>query len=86
MFPRRSVLLVTTSRQSKDHFLDPGTWTSNCAAGGPFTTRPGKIGKAIATLDLSVPNNIPAVLVDAGPAPPASPRTKTPQHIRKKNV
>jgi cell division septal protein FtsQ len=45
-----------------------------------------KMGKAISTLDLSVPNNIPVLFVDAGTLPPVIPRTKTPQHTRKKNV
>ena len=43
-------------------------------------------GMAIASLDLSVPGNIPAVLVAAGPVPLNVPRNNNPQPIRKKNV
>ncbi|HXC99415.1 MAG TPA: FtsQ-type POTRA domain-containing protein [Verrucomicrobiae bacterium] len=43
-------------------------------------------GMAIASLDLSVPGNIPAVLVAAGPAPLNVPKNINPQPIRKKNV
>jgi hypothetical protein len=45
-----------------------------------------KKGKAIATLDLSVPTNIPARWVDASTVPAPPPRSKNPQHNRKKNV
>jgi len=45
-----------------------------------------KKGKTIVTLDLSVPTNIPARWVDAGTVPAPAPRTKNPQHTRKKNV
>jgi len=44
-----------------------------------------KSGKAIASLDLSVPANIPAHAVDAGLTPPA-PRNRNAQHRQKKNV
>jgi cell division septal protein FtsQ len=43
-------------------------------------------GLTIASLDLSVPGNIPAVLVAAGPAPVNAPKTSNPQPTRKKNV
>lgn len=43
-------------------------------------------GLMIASLDLSVPGNIPAVLVAAGPAPLNVPKIPNPQPIRKKNV
>jgi hypothetical protein len=43
-------------------------------------------GLMIASLDLSVPGNIPAVLVAAGSSPPAVPKNPNPQTIRKKNV
>jgi hypothetical protein len=43
-------------------------------------------GMVIASLDLSVPGNIPAVLVAAGPAPLNVPKNINPQPIRKKNV
>ncbi len=45
-----------------------------------------RMNKAIATLDLSVSNNVPAHLVAAGATPPASPKIKNPQRIRRKNV
>lgn len=45
-----------------------------------------KKGKAIATLDLSVPTNIPARLVDASTVPAPAPKNKNLQHNRKKNV
>jgi hypothetical protein len=43
-------------------------------------------GMVIASLDLSVPGNIPAVLVAAGPAPLNIPKNINPQPTRKKNV
>jgi hypothetical protein len=43
-------------------------------------------GMTIASLDLSVPGNIPAVLVATGPAPLNAPKNINPQPIRKKNV
>lgn len=49
-----------------------------------------KKGKMIASLDLSVPSNIPAKWVDAGTVigttPVPAPKNKNPQHTRKKNV
>lgn len=45
-----------------------------------------KKGKAIVTLDLSVPTNIPARWVEANTMPAPAPRNKNPQHNRKKNV
>ena len=45
-----------------------------------------KKGKAIASLDLSVPTNIPARWVDAGTVPAPAPKSKNLQHNRKKNV
>lgn len=45
-----------------------------------------KKGKAIATLNLSVPTNIPATLVDASTVPAPAPRKRNPQPNRKKNV
>jgi cell division septal protein FtsQ len=45
-----------------------------------------KRNKAIATLDLSVSNNIPARWVDASTLPPALPKSKNQQHTRKRNV
>jgi cell division septal protein FtsQ len=44
------------------------------------------INKSIATLDLSVPNNIPATWTDASGAPPVTPKIKTPQRNRRRNV
>ena len=45
-----------------------------------------KISKAVATLDLSVPNNIPATWVDPASLPPIMPKLKNQQHTRKRNV
>lgn len=45
-----------------------------------------RMNKAVVTLDLSVSNNVPARLAVAGAAPPASPKVKTPQRNRRKNV
>jgi hypothetical protein len=51
-----------------------------------------ELGKAVVTLDLSVPGNIPAVLTDlagatpTSPAPAPAPRTVNPQTTRKRNV
>lgn len=46
-----------------------------------------ELGKAVATLDLSVPGNIPAVLTDVAAGLPApGPKTTNPQPTRKRNV
>jgi cell division septal protein FtsQ len=45
-----------------------------------------KLNKAIATLDLSVPNNIPARWTEASAVPPVTPRIKNQLHTRKRNV
>ncbi len=45
-----------------------------------------RMAKAVATLDLSVPNNIPATWVDASTLPPATPRPRNQPHTRKRNV
>jgi cell division septal protein FtsQ len=45
-----------------------------------------RLNKAVATLDLSVSNNIPATWVDANTLPPPVPRSKNQQHTRKRNV
>jgi cell division septal protein FtsQ len=45
-----------------------------------------KLDKAISTLDLSVPNNIPARWVEATSVPQVTPKTKTSQRNRRKNV
>ncbi len=45
-----------------------------------------KMSKAIATLDLSVPNNIPATWTDPSALPPTTPKSRNPQHTRKRNV
>jgi cell division septal protein FtsQ len=45
-----------------------------------------RLNMALATLDLSVSNNIPATWVDANTLPPPVPRSKNQQHTRKRNV
>ncbi|HEX3797523.1 MAG TPA: FtsQ-type POTRA domain-containing protein [Verrucomicrobiae bacterium] len=45
-----------------------------------------RINKVIATLDLSVPNSIPAKWIEASAAPAVPPRNPNLQHNRKKNV
>lgn len=45
-----------------------------------------KLGKAIATLDLAVTNNIPARWLEASAVPPGPPKSAKPLHSRKKHV
>jgi cell division septal protein FtsQ len=45
-----------------------------------------KLGKAIASLDLSVSNNLPVVWVEASALPLPKPQTPKPFHYRKKHV
>lgn len=45
-----------------------------------------KQGKAIASLDLSIANNVPLRLVEATPVPPVEPKPVKPSRTRKKNV
>lgn len=80
------VLLVTTSRQSKIVFSieqDPAQQLRRWRA---IYDEALGAGKTIATLDLSVPDNIPAVLVPAAGAPPAGLKPGNPQPTRRKNV
>jgi POTRA domain, FtsQ-type len=80
------VLVATTSRQSKIVFSveqDPDQQLRRWRA---IYDEALGAGKVIATLDLSVPDNIPAVLVPAAGAPPAGPKTGNLQPTRKKNV
>jgi cell division septal protein FtsQ len=79
------ILQVTTSQKSKITFSiqDPDR---QLARWREIYNQGQRLGKAISTLDLSVPNNIPACFVDAGAVPPVNPRIKNPQHIRRKNV
>jgi cell division protein FtsQ len=45
-----------------------------------------KMNKVIATLDLAVPNNVPARWLEAGAVPPSTPRSAKPQRNRRRNV
>jgi hypothetical protein len=45
-----------------------------------------RFNMALATLDLSVSNNIPATWVDANTLPPPAPGSRNQQHTRKRNV
>ena len=45
-----------------------------------------KMGKAIATLDLGVTNNIPARWLEAGVVPPIAPKSANPSRARRKHV
>jgi hypothetical protein len=45
-----------------------------------------KLNKVIATLDLAVPDNVPARLIEASVLPPATPKNAKPLRTRKKNV
>jgi cell division protein FtsQ len=45
-----------------------------------------KMNKVIATLDLAVPNNVPARWVEASSLPPSNPRSVKSQRTRKNNV
>jgi cell division septal protein FtsQ len=45
-----------------------------------------KMNKVIATLDLAVPNNIPARWLEANTVPPSLPKNAKPQRPKKKNV
>ena len=85
------VLQVTTSNQGKvvfsmDNFPQQlRRWRDIC-------DHAHELGKAVATLDLSVPGNIPAVLTDLAGAAPSAPataptlKTVNPQTTRKRNV
>jgi hypothetical protein len=45
-----------------------------------------KMNRVIASLDLAVPNNVPARWLETGSVPPAPPRSAKPPRPRKKNV
>jgi cell division septal protein FtsQ len=46
----------------------------------------GRIGKVIATLDLSVHDNVPLTYIEAGAAPQVMPKMKNPQRKGRRNV
>jgi POTRA domain, FtsQ-type len=79
------LLQATTGDQGKIVFSlnDPGQQLRRWR---DIRDRAQQQGLAIASLDLSVPGNIPAVLVAAALTPANVPRTTNPQPIRKKNV
>jgi cell division septal protein FtsQ len=79
------VLVVTTGQGSEVTFGlgDPEQqllrWRAIFDTGQRF-------GKAIATLDLAIPNNIPARWLEASSVPPAAPRLPRTPHNRRRNV
>lgn len=79
------VLLVTTSQQTKITFSlqDPDRQLRRWH---DIYEQAQKLGKAIATLDLSVPDNIPARFVEASAAPIVPKRKPQPAITRKRNV
>lgn len=78
------VLVATTSQGSLITFgLD--NFNRQLARWREIQEMGARMGKAIATLDLAVTNNIPARFVDASAAPPSS-RNLKPPRIRKRNV
>jgi hypothetical protein len=79
------LLQATTGDQGKIVF-SPNNPDQQLRRWRDIRDRAQQQGLAIASLDLSVPGNIPAVLVAAGPAPLNVPKNINPQPIRKKNV
>lgn len=79
------VLLVTTGQGSEITFgladIDQQLWRWHT-----IFEAGQHIGKAIASLDLAVSNNIPAHWLEASAVPPANPKPLKPTHPRKKHV
>jgi hypothetical protein len=79
------VLEVTTSQQSKIIFSVQNL-DQQLRRWHDIYIRGQGLGKAIATLDLSVSNNIPARWIEASAVPSMTPKNKTLQRLHKRNV
>jgi hypothetical protein len=79
-------VLVVTTGQGSEITLGPGSFEPQLLRWQAIHEWGLRMNKVIATLDLAVPNNVPARWVEAGTVPPAPPRSAKPQRSKKTNV
>jgi cell division septal protein FtsQ len=79
-------ILVVTTGQGSEITLGLGNFEQQLPRWQAVHEWGLRLNKVIATLDLAVPNNVPARWLDAGSLPPALPKTAKPQRPKKKNV
>ena len=79
------VLVATTGQGSEITFGQTAYEQQLCRWHDIFE-KAQKFGKAIASLDLAITNNIPARWVEASAVPPATPKSPKPLRLKKKHV
>jgi cell division protein FtsQ len=79
------VLVVTTAQQGKITF-GPQDFDKQLRRWADIQDTAQKTGRTIATLDLSVSNNVPVRTVEVSTAPPTPPPNRNPQPARRRNV
>ncbi len=79
------VLVVTTGQGSEITF-GLANYEQQLARWRDIFDKTQKFGKAIATLDLAISNNIPARWIEASALPPATPKSPKPLRLKKKHV
>jgi cell division septal protein FtsQ len=79
-------ILVVTTGQGSEITLGLGNFEQQLPRWQAVHEWGARMNKVIATLDLAVPNNVPARWLEANTVPPAPPKTAKPQRPKKKNV
>jgi hypothetical protein len=79
-------VLVVTTGQGSEITLGPGSFEQQLFRWQAVHEWGLRMNRVLATLDLAVPNNVPARWLEAGSLPPSPPRILKPQRSRKKNV
>ena len=79
-------VLVATTGQGSEITFGPTDYEQQIGRWRDIFDKAQKYGKAIATLDLAITNNIPARWVEASSLPPALPKTPKPLRQKKKHV
>lgn len=78
--------LVVTTGQGSEIVLGTGNFDQQLLRWHAIFVSGQKAGKAIATVDLAVSNNVPARWLEASALPPSAPKAVKPLRTRKKNV
>lgn len=81
-----SQVLVATTGQGSEITFGPTDYEQQLCRWHDVFEKAQKYGKAIASLDLAVTNNIPARWLEASSMPPANPKTPKPLRLKKKHV
>ncbi len=79
-------VLVVTTAQGSEITMGQGNFDQQLRRWLAVQAWGLKINKVIGTLDLAVPNNVPARWLEASAVPPSTPHNAKPQRTRKRNV